>query len=65
MEFALQKADKHTYNQFTGDNYAYLQKNGVQDAFREFMAMISQYRDNDILLLKYALAMVSAFDTVE
>ena len=70
MEFVVQNDDKTTYDKFTGDNYAYRQRNGVQDADWEFKDILDQYRNNDYLTIEEAWAVIyidlqSAFDTIE
>ena len=70
MEFVVQNDDKTTYDKFTGDNYAYRQRNGVQDADWEFKDILDQYRNNDDLTIEEAWAVIyidlqSAFDTIE
>ena len=36
LQHALENDDNNSYDDFTGNNYAYRQKTGVQDAYREF-----------------------------
>ena len=68
MEYVLQNDDKTSYDKFTGDNYRYRKRNGVQDAYRDFKDILDQYRNNDQLSISEALAVISidlqsAFDT--
>ena len=70
LQYALENKDDNSYDDCTGNNYAYRQKTGVQDAYREFEDILSQYRETDPQKEDEELAVVSidlasAFDTVE
>jgi hypothetical protein len=70
LQHALENDDVKSYDDFTGNNYAYRQKTGVQDAYREFEDILSQYREtkpekeNDELAV-VSIDLASAFDTVK
>ena len=70
LQYALNNDDNHTYETYTGNNYAYRRKNGVQDAFREFSDVLEQYRgtkpkDESEELAVVSIDLASAFDTIE